>query len=93
LFGPLEVGIPIGGFTIVIVSEGQVIDITRWRAKSMAGTPAIGVGSADDDRWTVADGVITIQIGIVVAAALIIVIAIAGRIITPPRIPGAHKNR
>lgn len=84
---------PVGGFAIAVVYDRDVTDAAWRRAVACAGTPAVGMDAADNDRRTVTDRVEAVQVGIVVAAAAVIVIAVEVGIVAPLGIAGADEDR
>jgi hypothetical protein len=53
----------------------------------------VGVWHSDDDRRAIANGVIGVKVRIVVGAPGVIVVGVAVRIIAPPRVARADKDR
>lgn len=83
----------VGGFAVAIIYNRDVADPARRRAVAHARTPAVGMHAARKDRRTIADGVESVQVGIVVAAAAIVVIAVGVGVITPLGITSADEDR
>jgi hypothetical protein len=54
-------------------------------------SPTVGMRDSVDDRRTIADRVVTVQIGVVIAASVVVVIAVGVGIIAPPWISGADE--
>jgi hypothetical protein len=55
-------------------------------------TPSVRMGNPVNGIWAVADRVIAVKIGIVVAAAAVVVIAVSVWIVAPARVSGRYKQ-
>ena len=93
LFRPPVVGISIGMLAVAVVHDCHVAHVSGWRAVAMAVTPAMRMRCADDDGRAITDGVVTVEVGVVITAAVVIVITVAVWIVTPPRITGTDEQR
>jgi hypothetical protein len=47
---------------------------------------------AVNDRRTVAHGIVSIEIRVIIGSAMVVVVAVGIRIVAPARIPGAHED-
>lgn len=77
-----------------IVAIGEVVraDIARRRADAMT-RPVVGVGAATHYHGAITDGVVTIQIGIVIARAVAVIVRVAIGVVSPARVARAYKKR
>jgi len=83
----------VGGFTVAVVYNCDVAYPTWWRAITRAWAPAVRVDAAGKYRRTVADGVKSVKVRIVVTAAAVVVIAVGVGVIAPLGIAGADVDR
>lgn len=83
----------IGRFAVAIVHNRDVADAAWGWAISCAGSPAVGVDAACKDRRTIADGIESVEVGVVIAAATVVVVAVTVGVIAPLGIAGADENR
>lgn len=81
---PAMVRIPIGGFTVAVIHEGDVRDVARRRAPA-AAIPG-RMRDTHENRRTIAHGVIADQNRVEIRAPVEIVITTDMRIITPARV-------
>lgn len=83
----------VGGFAVAVVYNCDVADPARRWAVAQAGAPAVGVDAAGKDWRAIADRVETVQVRIVIGTAVIIVIAVGVRVISPLGTAGADVDR
>lgn len=82
----------VGGLTVAVIHNRDVAYSSWRRAVSGTRTPTIGVGASGKDRRAIADGVESVQVRIVVTAAVVIVIAVAVWVVAPLRTAGTDKD-
>ena len=83
----------IGGFAAAVVYNRDVAD-PAWRwAIACTWAPAMGMDTAGKYWWAVADGVESVQVRIVIGAAVVIVIAVGVGVVAPLGIAGAYVDR
>ena len=76
----------VAGFAALVVGD-RYIGHATWRATVVSPRiPAVRMGDTIDHRWAVADGIVAVQIRIVVAATTVIVVAVTPRIVAPARV-------
>jgi hypothetical protein len=75
----------------MIVYHRHIPHGSGWWAVSISRTPSIGMRASIDYTWAIAYWVIAVKIGVIVATARVVIVAVAGRIVSPSRIAGAHE--
>lgn len=93
LMRPPIAGTPIGSFPIAVIGHGPVMHLVRRAHVAAAGPPPIRMRHAVNHRRPISERVIPVHVGVVVAAAMVIVVAVTIGIIAPAGIPGGHKQR
>ena len=83
----------VGGFAVAVVYNRDVADPARRWAVAQAWAPAVGVGAAGKDRRAEADWVESVQVRIVIGAAVVIVIAVGVGVVAPLWTAGADEDR
>ena len=92
LFGPSVTGVVVSVGTVVVISDGYVANVGRWAAVSAAWTPTIRMGYSVNHRRAVSHWVIAIQVGIIVTASMVIIIAVASRVVAPLWVAGPNED-
>lgn len=83
----------VGGFAVAVVHDRDVADPARRWAIACAWAPAVGVNTTGEDRRAEADWVESVQVRIVIGAAVVIVIAVGVGVVAPLSTAGADKDR
>lgn len=92
LSGPLVVGIAVGGFAVSIVDHRHVGDAAGRAAVTASRPPAIRMRHTVNYRRAIADGVVTVKVGIIVGPTTVVVIAVTSGIVSPLWVACANED-